>query len=130
MRNSFRFFIIAIALVSAIACGGGGSPAANTYYLDADGDTYGSAANTTTAASAPTGYVTNDDDCDDANATINPSATEIYDSVDNDCDGSTDEGFFTFYKDGDLDGYGDAANTTVAASAPSGARSQSPTRAA
>ena len=42
---------------------------AATYYADADGDTYGNAAVTQLACSQPSGYVTNNTDCDDTNAT-------------------------------------------------------------
>ena len=46
-------------------------PTTNTYYLDADGDTYGDATQTTQATSQPSGYVTNADDCDDTNPNLN-----------------------------------------------------------
>ena len=46
-------------------------PTTNTYYLDADGDTYGDATQTTQATSQPSGYVTNADDCDDSNPNLN-----------------------------------------------------------
>jgi hypothetical protein len=63
-----------------------------TYYRDADGDTYGDAATTTTGCTTPSGYVTNATDCDDADATAHPGGTETaYDGVDNDCDGYQDE---------------------------------------
>jgi hypothetical protein len=50
------------------------------------------------------------DDCDDDQASVNPGATESCDTLDNNCDGSVDEGLTeTFYRDGDGDGFGDAA---------------------
>ncbi|MES1217276.1 MAG: MopE-related protein, partial [Bacteroidota bacterium] len=88
-----------------------------TYYRDADGDGYGNAAITTTAKCAiPAGYVTNNTDCNDADATIHPGAAEICDGKDNNCNGTIDEGFpsVTYYRDADGDGYGNAAITTTA----------------
>jgi len=60
-----------------------------TYYQDSDGDTYGDAAVTSSACSAPASYVTNDDDCDDASAGISPVDVEIADDgIDQDCSGA------------------------------------------
>ncbi|MBM4391011.1 MAG: putative metal-binding motif-containing protein [Deltaproteobacteria bacterium] len=61
-----------------------------TYYRDADGDSYGNAAVTDNACSTPSGYVSDDTDCDDSDATSYPGATESYDGADNDCDGTVD----------------------------------------
>ncbi|MBP7167831.1 MAG: HYR domain-containing protein, partial [Bacteroidia bacterium] len=92
-----------------------------TFYADTDADTYGNAAVSTQACSAPVGYVADNTDCDDNNAAANPAATEICNSIDDDCDGSTDEGvLLTFYADADADTYGNAAVTTLACSAPVG----------
>ena len=64
----------------------------SNYYVDADSDGYG--AGTVTVSATPiAGSVTNNTDCNDTNAAINPGATEIADGVDNDCDGKIDEGF-------------------------------------
>jgi len=60
-----------------------------TFYADADGDTFGDPAITTEACTAPTGYVDNDLDCDDARASVFPGAPELCDGLDNDCDGIT-----------------------------------------
>jgi hypothetical protein len=62
-----------------------------TYYLDSDNDGYGDAdmAVDTCANLAPMGYTTNDEDCDDSNADINPQVEEIPNNgIDEDCDGS------------------------------------------
>jgi hypothetical protein len=91
-----------------------------TYYRDADGDTYGDAGDSTVATSQPAGYVTDSNDCDDSDASINPGATEICNSVDDNCDGTIDEGCVTYYRDADGDTYGDAGDSTVATSQPTG----------
>ena len=49
----------------------------STYYADTDGDGYGDAGSSVTACSAPTGYVSDDTDCDDTDATVYPGAPEI-----------------------------------------------------
>ena len=78
----------------------------NTYYGDADGDTYGDLENTTEAESAPAGYVEDNTDCDDTDGAVNPGATEVCDDqIDNDCDGSTDCDDSDCIVDADGDGY-------------------------
>tara|TARA_Y100000768_G_scaffold320812_1_gene256683 strand:- start:158 stop:3280 length:3123 start_codon:yes stop_codon:yes gene_type:complete len=42
-----------------------------TYYRDNDGDTYGDASQTTEAYNQPAGYVTNSDDCNDLDSSLN-----------------------------------------------------------
>ena len=92
-----------------------------TYYADADGDTYGDASNSTMACSMPEGYVTDNTDCNDSDAAVNPGATEVCNGVDDNCDGNIDEGVqTTFYADADGDGYGDASSSLSACSAPEG----------
>lgn len=65
-----------------------------TYFADTDGDGFGNPATTitqNTCIAPPANYVTNNTDCNDANAAINPAATEIIDGIDNDCNGLIDE---------------------------------------
>jgi|GEM_PF-608119 len=97
---------------------------ASTWYDDNDGDTYGDPASPSTACSQPANTVSDDADCDDSNAAINPAATELCDGVDNDCDSGVDENdaddATTWYLDSDSDGFGDPANTWVSCEAPTG----------
>ncbi len=55
------------------------------------------------------------EDCDDADASVNPGAAERCDGVDQDCDGVADNGLETasWYPDGDGDGFADAASEAV-----------------
>jgi hypothetical protein len=92
-----------------------------TYYADDDGDGYGDPLETTEACAVPTGYATNDDDCDDSRRAVNPGASESCNGVDDDCNGAVDDGVgSTYYADADGDGYGDPRVSTVSCSTPSG----------
>ncbi|MSQ02302.1 MAG: hypothetical protein EXR71_10505 [Myxococcales bacterium] len=64
---------------------------AGTWYLDYDGDGYGTTRFSTTGCEAPADYVSSTTDCDDTEAAVYPGATEVCDSIDNDCDGTVDE---------------------------------------
>ena len=70
-----------------------------TYYDDDDGDGYGDASDTTEDCSLPSGYVTNDDDCDDSDAALSPDTV--------------------WYRDSDGDGYG-GSGTLAQCTQPSG----------
>jgi hypothetical protein len=77
-----------------------------TYFLDQDGDGYGSLA-TQQGCRAPTGYVDKGGDCNDFNKDIHPGATEQCNKLDDDCDGKIDEEVtqLTIYRDNDGDGF-------------------------
>ncbi|MBI4699016.1 MAG: thrombospondin type 3 repeat-containing protein, partial [Nitrospirae bacterium] len=94
----------------------------NTYYRDADADGYGNPSSSTAACTQPSGYVTNNSDCNDNNSAIHPGATEICNLADDDCDGQTDEGFvkYSYYRDADADGYGNPSVTIQACTATPG----------
>ena len=92
-----------------------------TFYRDSDSDGYGNLNQMSYACSAPSGYVSDNTDCNDANSNINPGETEICNGIDDNCNGQIDEGVkLVFYIDSDLDGYGNLNNPTQACSAPSG----------
>ncbi len=65
-----------------------------TYYADADGDGYGNpgAPLLVCFTTPPAGYVTDNTDCDDTNADINPGAVEVFNGTDDNCNGEIDEG--------------------------------------
>ncbi len=90
------------------------------YYTDTDGDGFGDVdAVGVQACSPPNGTVDNNDDCDDANATVYPNAPELCDGLDNNCDGTIDEGVTTtYYADADGDGFGDVDAVGVEACSP------------
>ena len=92
-----------------------------TWYIDGDGDSYGDPNNFVVDCAQPSGYVTDDTDCDDTAPLVNPGEIEVCDLIDNDCDGDIDEGLgFTYYYDNDNDGYGDDSNAILACSPLSG----------
>jgi hypothetical protein len=63
-----------------------------TYYRDADSDGYGTPAASIRSCSKPPGYVTNNTDCNDNNASVHPGMTEICgNGVDENCSGQADE---------------------------------------
>jgi hypothetical protein len=62
------------------------------YFADGDADGFGDPEDAViTSCEPPAGRVTDDTDCNDQNASVNPGAAEICDSLDNDCDGQIDE---------------------------------------
>ena len=95
-----------------------------TWYADTDTDGYGDAATSDIDCDQPTGFVSDNTDCDDTVATTYPGADEYCNSVDDDCDGDIDEDdavdVITWYADSDTDGYGDAAVSDLDCDQPTG----------
>lgn len=92
------------------------------WYLDRDGDGYGTNAATTLACTLPAGYAAQAGDCNDGQVGINPSAMEGCDTIDNNCDGRIDENqpVLPYYLDGDGDGFGQTASSVMACQRPLG----------
>jgi len=72
----------------------------STWYADSDSDGYGDASAATSACLQPSGTVTDDQACDDADAAVHPAAAERCNGADDDCDGATS----WLEDDGDADG--------------------------
>jgi parallel beta-helix repeat protein/predicted outer membrane repeat protein len=120
-KNIKTFFALALLfLLTALfaACDSSKSSPRYTYYEDADGDGYGNPNVSMVDTSQPEGCVTDNTDCDDTDADINPGADEVPDDdIDNDCDGLFAK---TYCEDADGDGYGNPDVSQVATSQPEG----------
>ena len=96
---------------------------APTWYSDSDSDGYGTSTSSLVECGQPSGYVSDDTDCDDTDGSIRPDAEEVCDGVDNDCDSTTDIDAIdasTWYSDSDSDGYGALESAETACDQPSG----------
>ncbi len=63
---------------------------ATVYFADNDGDGFGDLFNTVTACALPDGFVLDNTDCDDSNASKYPEAPGTGENIDNNCDGNID----------------------------------------
>jgi len=61
------------------------------WFVDIDGDSFGSVADEILSCDQPFGYVDNNYDCNDNDETIHPDAIEICNGLDDDCDDLIDE---------------------------------------
>jgi len=95
-----------------------------TWYADTDTDGFGDPAVSIVDCTAPTGFVADNTDCDDTDASSFPGGFEVCGGGDEDCDGFTDDadssvtGTIDWYADADRDTYGDASTTTTACEGP------------
>ncbi len=83
-----------------------------TWYVDADGDGFGTDATAAQACALPAGGSVVGGDCDDADLAVHPDAVEACDTpIDDDCDGAVNPdgaaGCVDTYADADGDGLGD-----------------------
>lgn len=84
------------------------------YYIDADGDGFGNPDTVEMFCFIPSGYVTDNTDCDDTNENIYPGAPEILNAIDDNCDGVIDEGVAIETIDGSsIILFPNPANTTI-----------------
>jgi len=92
----------------------------DTYYRDADGDTYGDTTEPIVSCMDVPGYSSTDGDCDDSEYWSNPGLSELCDEIDNDCDGIVDEElvYTDFVPDADGDGFGDSDGPVITDCAP------------
>jgi hypothetical protein len=147
---TFRFYITGISTPNATwrndnvsLWGITSTVVPQTYYADSDGDGYGDAIIDTLTCSAPQGYVTDNTDCDDTNADVNPMSIWFSDtdgdgfgdpnsfltaciqpigSVLNGIDCDDNDSLLTtltmYYVDADGDGFGDNATGVEECSQP------------
>jgi len=80
------------------------------WFVDSDGDGFGSTDASQNSCAQPANYVDNSDDCDDFRELVYPGAEEICNNLDDDCNGTVDDGATDaeyLFVDADADGYGD-----------------------
>jgi hypothetical protein len=87
-------------------------------WVDHDEDGFGDPETGKDVCPGTAGYVSNGDDCDDADTSVHPGAAEICNGLDDDCDGESDP-TSAWYADADGDGYGTGAKQ-LACAAPDG----------
>jgi hypothetical protein len=63
-----------------------------TWYVDYDGDGYGTTASATSDCAPPARGVSVGGDCNDGSSSVSPAAVESCNGVDDDCDGTVDDG--------------------------------------
>ena len=95
-----------------------------TFYPDADRDSYGDDFSPIEACEEPDGYISRGGDCDDTSAEINPLSDELCNGVDDNCDGTIDGDdaldMPTWYADNDRDTFGRPDSTIQACEVPDG----------
>jgi hypothetical protein len=97
---------------------------ATAYFPDSDSDGYGDVSAPMMSCSQPSGYLTDNSDCNDDDGAINPDAAESCDGTDNNCSGNENDAAdgIIYYADLDKDFYGDPSNTFSACERPNGFR--------
>jgi hypothetical protein len=65
-----------------------GESCSTQFFVDSDGDGFGSSSETRTGCEPPEGFVGKSGDCDDSDPQVNPSASEDCTQTDRNCDGS------------------------------------------
>ena len=120
-KNTIYLAIVfTIGILTIFSCSKDDDCTKQTWYQDADGDGFGNKNQSQQSCYQPTGYVSDNTDCDDTNVSIYPGAPEnTTDGIDNNCNGTVDEctGVLTTKEcdctdgiDNDADGLTDAAD--------------------
>jgi hypothetical protein len=141
MKNRKTFYLVAllsIGLFTIQSCSKDDDCTEQIWYQDSDGDGFGNSSNSQQSCSQPNGYVSDNTDFDDNNASAYPNAFELCNGIDDNGDGTIDENStdcgtgevcengscvsaVTYYKDNDGDLFGNPDDSIVAGTtAPNG----------
>ncbi|MEQ1568556.1 MAG: MopE-related protein [Myxococcota bacterium] len=120
-RSGFVLFLGAIGMIAS-GCGGDCADDKKIdSWMDGDGDGFGSG-DVVAVCEFDATHVDNNDDCDDENADLNPDAEEACNGLDDDCNDVIDNGLdlVLFFRDNDLDGYGNGDQVQLMCDRPPG----------
>jgi len=98
----------------------------DTWYIDHDGDGWGSDDYVLVTCNPPDGWVADLGDCDDTDEHVHPDADEVCNDIDDDCDGLVDDDdddlsdVPVWEIDADGDGFADPDNTVQSCDPPDG----------
>ena len=97
------------------------------WYADADEDAWGDDLDWLAQCTQPDGFVVDPGDCLDSDPDVHPGASESCNEIDDDCDAlvdaddpDVDPAEALWYRDRDLDGYGDSTSTLTACTVGTG----------
>lgn len=129
-RSRVVFLLILVACHSAVSTPSDDTDVPNdtdcepqTWFQDLDEDGYGTERRTEVRCTRPPGFAAQSGDCDDDDSGTFPGAIEICDGEDRNCDGQVDNEPVdapVFWRDVDLDGFGDPRFAEPACNPPEG----------
>ncbi len=98
-----------------------GAVGEQSWFADFDTDGFGDPGVEVFECTAPSGFIDDNTDCNDAEPTVFPGGVEVCDGLDNDCNGLIDDlpvDGLIWMQDGDTDGFGFIDSAFIACEAP------------
>ena len=115
-KTIYLAVLFTLGILTINSCSKDNDCTEQTWYQDADGDGFGNTNLPQISCTQPTGYVSDNTDFDDTDASLNPNATDI---PDNNIDENGDGSFaYNLYVDNDNDSFGGNGTSTLLVEVP------------